>query len=78
MTTKTQEKHKKEVIGIEQFMDFSAILYADSMKNVDERWKETWHICRCARCNKKMSIAGANWDENYSPIHKICPDQKEN
>ena len=77
MTTKTQEKHKKELINVEQFMDFRAILYADSMKNQDELWKQTWHIVRCAKCHQKMSIAGANWDENYAPIHKVCPTQGE-
>jgi len=74
MTSKSKKKRKNEEnLNVEQFMDYRAILYAE-MATDDETWKKTWHLCRCARCKQQMSISQASWDDNYSPIHKVCPN----
>lgn len=51
-----------------------AIAFANDTENDEkiQRSLRTWDLVKCKNCGKHMSLIGANYDENYAPIHKFC------
>lgn len=38
----------------------------------EEKFIQTWHMVKCARCGKKLSLFEATYNEKYAAVHKVC------
>jgi hypothetical protein len=66
---------KKKTKDESDVFDNCATMFSTYSENEIRVKKEidSWHICRCYRCKKQISLLECRFDGNENPIHKVCP-----
>ncbi len=61
-------------LNVHDLGNASAVAFASNKQNDEmvQRSLVTWHIVKCRKCHKPMSLVDADYDEDFAPIHKNC------